>query len=285
MKLNLESPVPLYHQLQEILRLKIANRAWSVGTQIPSEHELCRTFGVTRPTVRQALEGLVREGLLVKRRGKGAFVTTPPPPVGLFSVTGVSDAFAGSNIDVETRVTYAGKSAACILAEGVDPDGGWVKFERVRSLNNVPVFYEYTWIQAQLVPGLEKIDLNNRSLYRTLQESHGLRVGGGTQRFSAIASGLKVARALRVRPGAPLLRVVRSMDLVRGNVATETLPATMRVDLYAAQGPFVLEQNITATNAYSSASDHPAVVDRASLPGSALPFVRVETPALPSLRE
>ncbi len=259
MKLNLESPVPLYHQLQEILRLKIANRAWNVGTQIPSEHDLCRTYGVTRPTVRQALEGLVREGLLVKRRGKGAFVTDPPLPVGLFSVTGVSDAFAGSNIQVETRVSYAGRSSACILAEGDDPEQGWVKFERVRSLNQVPTFFEYTWISAALVSGLDKSDLNNRSLYKTLQDNFNLRVGGGKQRFSAVAAPLKIARALRVRPGAPLLRVVRSIDLSRGGVATEAFPSAMRIDLYAAQGPFVLEQNITATNAYGSGADHPAV--------------------------
>ena len=102
MKLNLQSPVPLYHQLQEILRQRIGAKAWAVGGQIPSEHELCAAYGVTRPTVRQALEGLVREGLLVKRRGKGAFVTEPPVPVGMFSVAGTSEAFEAHSIHVET---------------------------------------------------------------------------------------------------------------------------------------------------------------------------------------
>src|SRR6516165_9505485 len=110
-KLDHESSVPLYHQLQDFLRRKIAARTWGVGTQIPSEHELCRSFGVTRPTVRQALDGLVREGLIRKRRGKGAFVTDPPRGVGLFSVSGTSDAFAAQHLTVQTKVLQAGHTA------------------------------------------------------------------------------------------------------------------------------------------------------------------------------
>ena len=74
MQLDMSSPVPLYHQLQDILRSEIARKVHTVGGKLPSEHELCRAYGVTRPTVRQALEGLVREGLVHKHRGKGAFV-------------------------------------------------------------------------------------------------------------------------------------------------------------------------------------------------------------------
>jgi len=259
MKLNPQSPVPLYHQLQEILRQKIAAKAFAVGAQIPSEHELCAAYGVTRPTVRQALEGLVREGLLMKRRGKGAFVTEPPVPVGMFSVAGTSEAFAAQKLKVETRLLHAGPAAACVLADGDDPAAGWIKLERVRSLNGAPTFFEFTWIDRALVPGLEDCQLNNRSLYRTLQEKYSLRTGAGRQRFAGVAAGVKVARALRVRPGAPLLRVVRTLDLIRGGAVDEVHRNAFRVDLYAAQGPFVLEQAITASNAAASAPEHPEV--------------------------
>jgi DNA-binding GntR family transcriptional regulator len=253
-KLNLESPVPLYHQLQEFLRRKIAARTWRVGSQIPSEHELCRSFGVTRPTVRQALEGLVREGLLRKRRGKGAFVTDPPRPVGLFSVRGTSDAFAAQYLTVQTKVLHAGHCGSCIHAGGEDPAQGWIKLERVRSFNGIPTLFEYTWVDAQLAPGLEKVRLTNKSLYRALQERYGLRAGGGKQRFSAVAAEAKIARALRVRAGAPLLHVIRQLDLLRMGESTPvqngnhpeaaTFAGALRVDLYAAQGPFALEQII-----------------------------------------
>ncbi|HYG75552.1 MAG TPA: GntR family transcriptional regulator [Planctomycetota bacterium] len=256
MKLDPDSPVPLYHQLEEILRTQIARKVFSVGGKLPSEHELCREYEVTRPTVRQALESLVREGLITKRHGKGAFVTAPPQPVGIFSVAGTSEAFAAQKLRVETRALKIERVATCDLGEGPDPVGGWVKLERMRSVNGTPTFYEFTWIHAGLVPNLERMDMNNRSLYATLTEHFGLRLDGGKQRFSAVAAPLKVARALELKAGVPLLRVIRSMDMVR----QYTLPTTsggkfagaLRVDLYAAQGPFVLEQAIPARAAVTS---------------------------------
>ena len=68
MKLDPSAPIPLYQQLQEILRMEISSKVRTAGSKLPSEHELCRQFGITRPTVRQALEGLVREGLVLHRR-------------------------------------------------------------------------------------------------------------------------------------------------------------------------------------------------------------------------
>lgn len=246
MQLDSASPIPLYHQLQEILRSQIMRRELDVGDKLPSEHELCRAYGVTRPTVRQALEGLVREGLVTKHHGKGAFVTRPPQPVGLFSVAGTSEAFAAQKLKVETRLLKAERVASCDLAEGADPASGWVKIERMRSVNQIPTFFEYTWIHASLAPALERVDLNNKSLYHTLTEQYGLRIGGGKQRFSAIAAPMKVARALTIRPGVALLRVIRSLDLSRAYQATGAgnIPGALRVDLYTAQGPFVIEQNV-----------------------------------------
>src|SRR5258708_38814310 len=132
MKLDQSSPVPLYLQLQDILRKQISTKVYKAGGKLPSENELCRNFDVTRPTVRQALEGLVREGLLYKHRGKGAFVTAPPLPIGLFSITGTSDAFAEQKLRVETKVVRIGHSAKCVVAEGSDPSHGWIALERFR---------------------------------------------------------------------------------------------------------------------------------------------------------
>jgi GntR family transcriptional regulator len=263
MNLDAASPVPLYHQLQEILRAQIGQKVFKVGAKIPSEHELCRNYGVTRPTVRQALEGLVREGLIAKHRGKGAFVSAPPAPVGLFSVAGTSESFAARKMLVKTQLLRSSVEAVCQLADGADPGGGWVKLERLRSINAIPTFYEYTWIHASLVRGLERLDLNDRSLYKTLTEHFGLRIEGGRQRFSAVAAPLEIARSFHVRPGAPILRVVRSMDLARQfsmstPASAPRLSGALRVDLYCAQGPFVLEQAIPA-RATSSAADLNAV--------------------------
>src|SRR5215204_5165319 len=73
--------VPLYHQVQQVIRHRIATRQYDPGLQIPSEHELGRELKVSRVTVREALRELVREKLLVKVQGKGTFVAPELPKV------------------------------------------------------------------------------------------------------------------------------------------------------------------------------------------------------------
>ena len=77
--------VPLYHQIEHLIRHRVAKNQYPPGSQIASEHELCRELKVSRITVREALRELVREGLLVKVQGKGTFVSpdaaAPLPPI------------------------------------------------------------------------------------------------------------------------------------------------------------------------------------------------------------
>src|ERR1041384_6937697 len=73
--------VPLYHQVEQVIRHRIATRQYGSGLQIPSEHELGRELKVSRVTVREALRELVRENLLVKVQGKGTFVAPDLPKV------------------------------------------------------------------------------------------------------------------------------------------------------------------------------------------------------------
>jgi len=72
--LDEKSPVPLYHQLSQILREKIEQEEWKEGEQIPTELELCEEFGLSRGTVAQALRELEDEGLVYRKQGRGTFV-------------------------------------------------------------------------------------------------------------------------------------------------------------------------------------------------------------------
>ena len=78
MLLNLNSPIPLYRQLALRLREDIDSGDIAVRQKIPSENELAREYGIGRPTVRQATDLLVREGILQRRRGAGTFVLHQP---------------------------------------------------------------------------------------------------------------------------------------------------------------------------------------------------------------
>ena len=72
-KLKSDSPIPLYYQLREIIRDKIMNEDWGYGTEIPSELKLCDEFNLCRATVKQAMDGLVNEGLIVRQKRKRIF--------------------------------------------------------------------------------------------------------------------------------------------------------------------------------------------------------------------
>lgn len=240
MILDTTSPVPLYAQLAESLRARIARERWVPGRRLPSEHELCAAFGVTRPTVRQALDTLLREGRIAKRRGLGTFVAEPRPPVGLFSLTGTTEAFRKQRMKLTTRVLSVETVSECPLAGDAEAAGPQVRLERLRLVNRRSQLFERTWIAAALVPGLERMDFTDRSLYATLRGQYGLRVEGGRQRFGAVAADRTIAKLLRIKPHSPLLRLTRCMDLT-GH------PAALHVELFVAEGPFALEECIAGT--------------------------------------
>lgn len=91
--LNPDSPLPLYHQLADLLLSRIRGGDYQTGSRIPSENQLATAFGIGRPTARQAIDVLVRKGYLSRRRGSGTYVCEPRQEVDLFSLDGTSASF------------------------------------------------------------------------------------------------------------------------------------------------------------------------------------------------
>jgi ABC-type glycerol-3-phosphate transport system substrate-binding protein len=73
-EINRQSPLPIYHQLKEIIKAKIERGEFEPGSRIPTEYELCNRYGISRTPVRQALTELVNEGLLLRLQGRGTFI-------------------------------------------------------------------------------------------------------------------------------------------------------------------------------------------------------------------
>ncbi|MDX9909733.1 MAG: GntR family transcriptional regulator, partial [Mariniphaga sp.] len=84
--------VPQYRKLSELLREHIVSGVYEEGDLLPSENELCTVYGITRPTVRQALDVLVKDGLILKKQGKGSIVRKPPQNIGILSISGTASA-------------------------------------------------------------------------------------------------------------------------------------------------------------------------------------------------
>jgi DNA-binding GntR family transcriptional regulator len=146
--LNTDSPVPLYFQLYGIIRKKIESKAFLEGEKIPSENELATTFGIGRPTVRQACERLIRDGLLEKRKGSGTYVRSGRKAVSIFSIAGTSAAFSEQGLVVTQRIVDP-LSLSEIPSVPDNPFSGEVAyfFSRASLYEDEPVLLELIYLE------------------------------------------------------------------------------------------------------------------------------------------
>jgi GntR family transcriptional regulator len=203
------SPVPLHVQLKQTLKDHILGGKWREGDLVPGEPELCRTFGVSRTTVRQALTELAREGLVVRERGRGTFVA--PRKLAASAVQRLSGfyedmialGFPPVSQVLKQQVGPAGDQTAIRL--GLEPGAPVIEIERLRFAGEEPVVLTTTYLPAELCPGLLEADLTRRSLYEFLEAECGLTLARGQRTIEAVAADARQARLLQVRKGAPLI--------------------------------------------------------------------------------
>jgi GntR family transcriptional regulator len=202
---------PRHSAIAERLRDRIRRGELAPGDSIPSEAELCRAFGVSRGTVRQALTTLRAEGLLVGGRGK--------PPV--VRRAGLAQSFdqllsfsawahsLGRTPGARTlELTRRPASAAVADHLAIEPGELVYEYVRVRTLDGAPIMIERpSWIE-RVGRELLDADLDGSSVYAHLA-SRGVVFAEGHQRISALAADAEDAELLEVEPGAPLLEVQR----------------------------------------------------------------------------
>jgi GntR family transcriptional regulator len=227
------SPVPHYHQLKELLREEIASGHRPPGARIPSEPELCRVLDVSRTVVRQALGDLERDGLLRRRKGRGTFVAEPKIRERLVqTLTGFHDDMLAQDRVPRTRVLdQRVVPAATEVARqlGLSPGTPVLMIERLRSVDADPMVHVTTYLPHALVPGLERIDFTDRSLYRTLTERFGYDIERGRRLLESVAASDTHAELLAIRPGDPLL-LLRSVTFLPDGRPIEYYEARHRGD-------------------------------------------------------
>ncbi|MCU0362214.1 MAG: GntR family transcriptional regulator [Bacteroidales bacterium] len=206
--------IPQHRRLYDILRRHISEGVYSDGDLLPSENELCRLHGLTRPTVRQALSNLANDGFIRKHQGKGSIVSLMPKEIGILSVAGTTSAVGGKNLRTDIlekpRIIPWPADFMFPLTE-LEKESGCVYMERLRLLGNIPVFYDITYIANINLPRICARKFDNRSLFAVLRDHYGMEIKGGEQRIKAIEASGKTARYLRLKAGEPLLHLERKM--------------------------------------------------------------------------
>lgn len=218
--LNTQSPLPLYHQLAEILTQGIRTGLYPPGSKIPPETGLARTYGIGRPTARQAIEVLVRKGMVERRRGSGTYVKEPGEEIDLFSLAGTSSAFQRQGVPMRTRILEAIQLKE-ILNDGDNPFGGSQAFfySRLTLAKSEPVLIEDIYLHPELFAGIESMDLSGKSLSQLISETFYMKPVNGRQNFSiATLSGIR-ARTLGIGRERHVLNVKRYLNFPQADNA------------------------------------------------------------------
>ncbi len=203
------SPVPLYFQLAQQLEAAVEEGHLAPGTLLGNEIDLAARLGLSRPTVRQAIQSLVDKGLMVRRRGVGTQVVHRQVrrPLELSSLYDDLEAAGQHPTTRVLRATTEPADAEVAAALGV-AEGGEVRLvERLRSARGEPV----ALLRNHLPPGLLSLrteDLEATGLYR-LMRTAGITLHSARQSVGARAATAEEARALDEQPGAPLLTMER----------------------------------------------------------------------------
>ena len=200
---------PLYIQLSDQIRLQIEQGTIQYGHQIPSEAQLCEQYEVSRVTVRNAVELLVKEGALIKRQGKGTYVAFPELEERM--INGRSDSFseAFSQISISTSTKIVDKkiiNASTVIGKRLHLPVGEsvIRIQRIRYVNNIPAVFEEDFFPMSF-DFLMQTELKDLSLFSLIFEKTGIHPKIAMSSFSARSANENHSKWLNVATGEALL--------------------------------------------------------------------------------
>ena len=204
------SPVPLYFQVAQRLEQMIESGELATGTRLENEIDLADRLGLSRPTMRRAIEYLVGKGLLVRKRGVGTQVLHPKVQRQV-ELTSLYEDLAQTHRDPSTRVLSFSREPApddLALELGLPEGTELYVFERLRYADGEPLALMRNHVPANLLR-LSAEDLETHGLYNLLRAS-GINLRIAKQSIGGRAATTAEARALSEAKGAPLLTMERA---------------------------------------------------------------------------
>lgn len=208
MTLEPSSPLPLYHQLEQVLAERIADGRYRDA--FPGDLDLAAEFSVSRGTVRQALDRLARSGLIVRHQGRGSFVAAPLEyPLGRFYRFAHEMQVRG--IPESSRVLARGvvrAPAAVAAALGLARGDRLLRIIRLRLAGDRPLLLETSHLPDDVGAPLRFADLSAGSMYDLLEEN-GVRLSRVTEEVHPVSLRAEEAERFGLPSGAPAFAVER----------------------------------------------------------------------------
>lgn len=195
---------------------------YHAGDRLPSEPDLAATYGVSRPTIREVLSGLERDGVVRRVHGVGTFVNHPQTKVSspVDVDLGVTEAVAASHrrLGVQVLANNVQLPPAAVAGQlGLGPSDEVLWIERLILADDVPAAYVVDAVPRSISDTASQ-PYQGGSVYRFLEESCNVHLLGGAARIDAVSADRAQSRLLRVKPGAALLRMSQ-VEHTRGDIA------------------------------------------------------------------
>jgi len=238
-KLDQSNSLPLYQQLQRALRHAIETRVLGPDDALPPERDLATELSVSRITVRKAIDGLVNEGMLVRRQGSGTFVRARVEK-NFSKLTSFSEDMRARGRT--PRSVWLRRSVGTVTPEEAltlraSPGTPVYRFHRIRFADDAPMSLEYATILASCLPSLDAVE---SSLYEALERA-GNRPARALQRLRAVLFTAEQADLLQSKEKDAGLLVER-LGFLKDGRAAEFTQSYYRGDIY----DFVAELSVSS---------------------------------------
>jgi GntR family transcriptional regulator len=230
MEINSRSPVPKHQQLREIL-IDLIDTELEPDSPISSERDLGERYGLSRMTVRQAINQLVTEGRLYRVRGRGTFVAQPKMDLQVRLASFTEDMTRRGMVPASRTLNFERIEATPALARQLELNPGEpvLRLARLRYADSIPMAVERTHLPENRVPGLLSQGTPH-SLYRVLAEQYGLKLTWGEQVIEAGNPDPEDAALLEIPAGGVVLQMSRRS--YAGDVLIEYAVSSYRADRY-----------------------------------------------------
>ena len=229
-----DKAIPLYYQLETILRKKITSGDYSPDTPLPSEDALAAEYKVSRITVRQALSSLEQDGLVIRQRGKGTFVSDKADTLELPRFTGSIEDLILMGKRTKTKVIEsAWIDPPDIIRERLKvKDGKVLRIEKIRHIEGDPFSHVFNYLPPELGNNLPMDLVKSKPMLMILEDELGVRANEAEQSVEATIADATDASLLDIRVGDPLLKAEHTVYDVKGN-PVEYVSVVYRADKYA----------------------------------------------------
>ncbi len=212
---------PLYKQVYDTLIVRLSDGYWKPGAALPSEFSLADELGVSQGTVRKALNQLVAENILIRRQGKGTYVSEHTQESSMFRFFRYREVDGENLIPVTELIGVVRRDATEREAQklGLDNELGVVQLTRIRSINGRPAIFEHVLQPLAIFPDIDKERELPNSLYTLYQEKYNISIVEVRDELQAVSLPAEIAGHLNLAANSPALMTERASINIDGRVA------------------------------------------------------------------